>query len=94
MIDTDKYEGHKPAPWRWFGMVNSDGAILLVDADDHGLPLFKLNGEPTELDRPDVKLIADAPLLLAEVLRLHEGIKFFLDIDKQPSRAELLELIK
>ena len=32
--------------------------------------------------------------LIKEVRRLREGIKFFLDIDKQPSRAELLELIK
>lgn len=29
-----------------------------------------------------------------EVERLRKGIMFFLDIDKQPSRAELLEMIK
>ena len=69
MIDTDKYEGHKTAPWRWFGN------IVLVDADNYGLPLFELNGEPTELDRPDKQLITDAPLLLEEVKRLREGIK-------------------
>jgi|5_EtaG_2_1085323.scaffolds.fasta_scaffold358568_1 hypothetical protein len=74
MIDTDKYEGHKPAPWRWFGLVNNpDGAILLVDADDYGLPLFQLNGEPTELDRPDTQLIADAPLILEDYKRLREA---------------------
>ena len=32
--------------------------------------------------------------LVAEVKRLREGIMFFLEIDKQPSRAELLELIE
>tara|TARA_B100000900_G_C20591086_1_gene721615 strand:- start:209 stop:514 length:306 start_codon:yes stop_codon:yes gene_type:complete len=66
MIDTDEYEGHQPAPWKWFG------AYLLGRADDYGLPLFRLNGEPTELGRPDEKLIEDAPLLLAEVKRLRE----------------------
>ena len=65
MIDTDKYEGHKTAPWRWWS------GRLLVDADNYGLPLFQLNGEPNELDTPDVHLIADAPLLLEEVKRLH-----------------------
>jgi len=69
MIYTDKYEGHKTAPWRWFGN------ILLVDADNYGLPLFELNGKPTELDRPDEQLITDAPLLLAEVKRLREGLR-------------------
>ena len=65
MIDTDKYKGHKTAPWRWWS------GRLLVDADNYGLPLFQLNGEPNELDTPDVHLIADAPLLLEEVKRLH-----------------------
>ena len=68
MIDTDEYEGHQPAPWKWFG------AYLLGRADDYGLPLFRLNGEPTELGRPDEKLIEDAPLLLAEVKRLREEL--------------------
>tara|TARA_R100000234_G_C4872738_1_gene124001 strand:+ start:261 stop:548 length:288 start_codon:yes stop_codon:yes gene_type:complete len=64
MIDTDKYEGHKTAPWRWLS------SRLIVDGDNYSLPLFQLNGEPNELDTPDVHLIADAPLLLAEVKRL------------------------
>ena len=66
MIDTDKYEGHKTAPWRWWS------GRLLADADNYGLPLFQLNGEPNELDSPDVHLIADAPLLLEEVKRLRK----------------------
>ncbi len=69
MIDTDKYEGHKTAPWRWWS------GRLLVDADNYGLPLFQLNGEPNELDTPDVHLIADAPLLLEEVKRLREELR-------------------
>ena len=72
MIDTNKYEGHKTAPWRWWS------GSLLVDADNYGLPLFQLNGEPNELDTPDVHLIADAPLLLAEVKRLRNGIRSIL----------------
>ena len=79
MIDTDKYEGHKTAPWRWFGN------ILLVDADNYGLPLFELNGEPTELDRPDKQLITDAPLILEGYKRWkkeYDKVRgWFLDID-------------
>jgi len=45
MIDTDKYEGHTPAPWDKLSEYCPVGSI-------------------------DKQLIADAPLLLAEVKRL------------------------
>lgn len=65
MIDTDKYEGHDLAR----GRVGSDYNIydrkgnIIFDADDVGSNMATLN------------LLADAPLLLAEVKRLREGIK-------------------
>ena len=61
MIDTDKYEGHTPGPWKAeYGdytthVTNSDGVVVASVG--------------FELDK-DGKLIADAPLLLAEVKRL------------------------
>ena len=65
MIDTDKYEGHTEGLWCW-----KDGNIVRKAigntplTDDAGLYLIA-----------DKQLIADAPLLLAEVKRLREGIK-------------------
>ena len=53
MIDTDKYEGHTPAPWKW-----------IIDDKDTYLSCFDND------IKADEALIADAPLLLAEVKRL------------------------
>ena len=68
MIDTDKYEGHTPAPWKW-----------IIDDRDTYLSCFDNDVEADE------NLIADAPLLLAEVKRLHD------ELDKQMEYIEWLE---
>ena len=63
MIDTDKYEGHTPAPWR----------IEYGDMEQYGETYTVLSGiDVVALDvmRQDVALLADAPLLLEEVKRL------------------------
>ena len=68
MIDTDKYEGHTPAPWRavarnihaeadWSSGIGD----IIYASKRHG------NGA-------NARLIADAPLLLAEVKRLREAL--------------------
>ena len=68
MIDTDKYEGHTPAPWEWDGLTLQtieeldDGYIGVID-DQQSYHLGQRN-------HPDKQLIADSPLLLAEVKRL------------------------
>ena len=78
MIDTDEYEGHTPGPWKaLFNHPQVEGSCVVNDEDEsnfgytHGErilgPLWV--GELTA-DMPDTKLIADAPLLLAEVKRL------------------------
>jgi hypothetical protein len=54
MIDTDKYEGHTPAPW---------------DKLSEYCPVSSI----------DKQLIADAPLLLAEVKRLRFHLKDVVD---------------
>ena len=84
MIDTDKYEGHTPAPWK--ALLNHpqvEGSCVVSDEDEVNFGYTKWDGtnhfghgdgplwlgELTD-DMPDAKLIADAPLLLAEVMRL------------------------
>jgi hypothetical protein len=66
MIDTDKYTGHPPAPWGWRHKVavwrltaNGDKEWIDIQVDE--------DTDPTVM-----ALIADAPLLLAEVKRLRE----------------------
>ena len=65
MIDTDKYEGHTPADqWTTYKM-GADKPYHAVRFGQRGLDLELEFGA-------DAQLIADAPLLLAEVKRLRE----------------------
>ena len=79
MIDTDKYEGHTEGPWKAeYGdytthVTNSDGVVVASVG--------------FELDK-DGQLVADAPLLLAEVKRLRNGIRSIL------SDYDIIELIR
>jgi len=75
MIDTSKYEGHSPAPWSY--TLETEDKIW----DEHGAVWDKdknclaLVGDGSEqFPDADLKLIADAPLLLAEVKRLREEL--------------------
>ena len=63
MIDTDKYEGHTPAPWKFtdFDPLHLWGESPIISG-----------GEGYSQNEADWKLIADAPLLLEEVKRLRE----------------------
>ena len=70
MIDTDKYEGHTEGPW----MVccedqKSPHPPRWIQADEKSVCSHM--EDVTEID---IQLIADAPLLLAEVKRLREAI--------------------
>jgi len=66
MIDTDNYEGHTPAPWTWRGeTIDGDGWTVCYMEHPH------VHGRMNETD---AQLIADAPLLLAEVERLREEL--------------------
>ena len=55
MIDTDKYEGHTPAPWKPSQQNNG---------------IWTVGNLSVKWEEADKNLIADAPLLLAEVKRL------------------------
>ena len=76
MIDTDKYEGHTPAPWKAIG----NGVIEAHYSIAQVLPFVS----PKAFDAT-ANLIADAPLLLEEVERLRD------ELDKQMGYIEWLE---
>ena len=69
MIDTDKYEGHTPAPWLW---CEDEGLDLVVAEDQCRTVIEEVKALNTDAD---AQLIADAPLLLQEVKRLREEVK-------------------
>ena len=62
MIDTDKYEGHTPAPW----MIDDNNIC-----DTYGNVVLRYHYAVTTANHT---LIADAPLLLEEVKRLREQL--------------------
>ena len=62
MTDTDKYEGHTPAPWT--NEYDEELGEHTIESGD-GMVAQRVLGV-------DAQLIADAPLLLEEIERLHE----------------------
>ena len=70
MIDTDKYEGHTPAPWR---------AVYVEEDGTEGFMLAQSGPDRKWLPMKNCHLAADAPLLLAEVKRLREQPKVTID---------------
>ena len=75
MIDTDKYEGHTPGPWKiYYDKWNKTGwwidSIAQWEAGQ-GDTICQLYGKGRNKD-PTAKLIAAAPELLAEVKRLRD----------------------
>ncbi len=77
MINTDKYEGHTPAPWQashdrlehgW--VVNCYGWRVYVGEHEKRAEIQNYAFDHDELSEPNARLIADAPLLLEEVKRL------------------------
>ncbi len=77
MIDTDKYEGHTPGPWRTVRRQPHDtgGDYLdIVDVKNGDLVTwtsFFAHYPSHRCDHPNVRLMEDAPLLLEEVKRLN-----------------------
>ena len=83
MIDTDKYEGHKEGLWV-YEEKNTDPnynnvweATVLIPhavADGKPYPVLSASGQDYHLNRADLKLIADAPILLEEVKDLQKKL--------------------
>ena len=66
MIDTDKYEGHTPAPWN----ADDDGGGKHLHIDAYGEEGDVCVARMVNGNWIDTQLIADAPLLLEELKRL------------------------
>lgn len=59
MIDTNKYEGHTPAPWTWRGeTIDGDGEV------NHTVCYMEHPHVNGKMNEADALLIADTPLLL------------------------------
>jgi len=70
-MNTDKYEGHTPAPWR----ISDEEIEVEGWAEVSGGPWrICVLTELAKRDDPDVRLMVDAPLLLAEVKQLREEL--------------------
>ena len=88
MIDIDKYEGHSEGEWK---VGARKGAMTVRDS----------NGEEIAATNsyPNARIMADAPLLLAEVKRLREAIKVAtMDLEEpnmhEETRKDLLDMLK
>ena len=82
MIDTDKYEGHTPASWRWADSSTLEGENTVCELSQG-------------ISEADAQLIADAPLLLQEVKRLREAIAGLVSsFNSQTVKQQLKELIE
>ena len=76
MTDTDKYEGHKPAPWVWdINGVGQYESLRCNELEDYNETKRRIASKVDAYDVPTAELIADAPLLLAEVKRLDAIIR-------------------
>tara|TARA_R100000329_G_scaffold93202_1_gene77690 strand:- start:63 stop:371 length:309 start_codon:yes stop_codon:yes gene_type:complete len=64
MIDTDKYEGHTPAPWK------NEGGNIHATNGEHIADTVLDMVIPQDEAYANTQLIADAPLFLVEVKRL------------------------
>ena len=74
MIDTDKYEGHTPAPWVWdINGVGQYESLRCNELEDYSDETKRtIASKVGAYDVPTAELMADAPLLLEEVKRLYE----------------------
>ena len=98
MIDTDKYEGHTPSPWTVRGsgfqtesVIATTNLSALINTDTKmKVAAVNLGGYERRREHDmNVKLIADAPLLLAEVRRLREKLRRIGDLSyKEVESAE------
>ena len=78
MIDTDKYEGHTPAPWE---LIEREGTglfnLVMWRREEKKAVAYAYNSGKYTYEYPNAQLIADAPLLLAEVKRLQKYKRAF-----------------
>jgi len=77
MIDTDKYEGHTPAPWTVdVHKVGQDTSAVVIESSmtTHSNDVLAEVEVENNYALIDAQLIADAPLLLEEVKDLQKKL--------------------
>ncbi len=72
MIDTDEYEGHTAAPWELITNYSEENWDNKWVGSVHLFTTLGISFDVVGVNETDVQLMADAPLLLAEVKRLRE----------------------
>jgi len=80
MIDTDKYEGHTPAPWTIdIHKVGEDTSAIVIESNmtTHSNCVLAEVEVENKYAEADAQLIADAPLLLEEVKRLRKELDLY-----------------
>lgn len=91
MIDTDKYEGHTEGPWELIEREGTGLFNLVMWRREEKKPVaYAYNSGKYTYEYPNAQLMADAPLLLAEVKRLRKEINQ-LPIDLHESLDMILE---
>ena len=84
MIDTDKYEGHTPAPWDSL-VCATTGKKWIIDGPEETwgqtIALVEGIGE-NDVGWINMWLMADAPILLEEVKRLREELRILNGMNK------------
>ena len=83
MIDTEEYAGHTPAPWTIdIHKVGEDICAIVIESNmtTHSNCVLAEVEVENKYANADAQIIADAPLLLAEVKRLQEENKKQLDV--------------
>ena len=79
MIDTDKYEGHTEAPWELITNYSEENWDNKWVGSVHLFTTLGISFDVVGVNETDVQLMADAPLLLAEVKRLRFHLKDVVD---------------
>ena len=70
MIDTDKYEGHTPAPWELIEREGTGLFNLVMWRREEKKPVaYAYNSGKYTYEYPNAQLIADAPLRLEELIK-------------------------
>ena len=98
MIDTEKYKKHTEGKWS-VSMSTAEDITHAYDDDETGGYYFFTQGYNKEQEEDydyaeshaNARLMADAPLLLAEVKRLREAMKTMLDDMNNASPEEEIE---
>ena len=99
MIDTNKYEGHTPAPWYAEEEEVEEGKAWTVRGGDHWVVMESDGCLRIDWKKEDALLTADAPLILEAYKRLREAIKVAtIDLEEpnmhEETRKDLLDMLK